>query len=134
MTRALNGLGYAAFFGRGLEQNYTEALHYFERAAAPVGAGDADSAFNAGYMHEHGLGTPAVRGCAELRCIEPRRAVVLRCVTEHLRAGRTPRARGNGTWLVGGKGTLAACLLSAAWLHAARAGRSAGRRHTACCV
>lgn len=55
-TRALNGLGFIHFYGSGgLPENKTLALEYFERAAS--NKEDGDSVFNAGYCHEHGLGT-----------------------------------------------------------------------------
>ena len=44
------------YYGRGLPQNYTEALQSFARAAK---AGNSDGMYNAGLMHKEGRGTVA---------------------------------------------------------------------------
>jgi TPR repeat protein len=44
------------YYGRGLPQNYTEALQSFARAAK---AGNSDGMYNAGLMHKEGRGTAA---------------------------------------------------------------------------
>jgi TPR repeat protein len=55
-TRALNGLGYAYYFGQhGVEQNATLAFAHFARAAAQ--RTDSDSLFNAGRCLQTGVGT-----------------------------------------------------------------------------
>jgi TPR repeat protein len=54
--RALNGLGYAYFFGDAVEQNQTLAFEYFVKAASKES--DGDSLYNAGHCLENGLGTP----------------------------------------------------------------------------
>lgn len=53
-VRALNGLGFAYFYGRGVEKNLTKAFEYFTRAAEAKE--DGDSSFNAGMCLAEGLG------------------------------------------------------------------------------
>jgi len=55
VTTALNGLGYAYYYGNGVEKNFTKALFYFERCA--VADGDKEATFNAALMHRDGVGT-----------------------------------------------------------------------------
>ena len=46
-------LGSLYFAGEGVQQNYQQALHWFEQAAAQ---GDAIAAYNVGVLHDKGLG------------------------------------------------------------------------------
>lgn len=52
---ALNGLGYAYFYGNHLPQDLPKALGYFTEAAS-MGV-EGDSHYNTGYCHANGLGT-----------------------------------------------------------------------------
>lgn len=55
-TKALNGLGYAHYFGHhGVQQNFTRAFEYFQTAADQ--GTDSDSLFNAGRCLQTGTGT-----------------------------------------------------------------------------
>jgi TPR repeat protein len=53
-VRALNGLGYAYFFGGSLESNHTRAFELFDEAARMET--DGDSLFNAAHCLQNGLG------------------------------------------------------------------------------
>lgn len=57
LVRALNGLGYAYFLGRGTAANVTRARELFDRAAS-LGR-EPDSMFNAAILHLEGRGGPA---------------------------------------------------------------------------
>ena len=51
--RAYYNLGVMYMEGKGVKQDYVEAIHYFEKGAA---AGDIRAQNNLGYLYDHGLG------------------------------------------------------------------------------
>ena len=60
---ALNGLGYAYFFGNHLPQDLPRAFGYFREASASEAA-EGDSLFNAAHCLANGLGTERDEGAA----------------------------------------------------------------------
>jgi TPR repeat protein len=58
---ALQNLGSAYLYGKGVKQDYKKALDYLRQAAS---SGSADADVDLGYMYEFGLGTPIDRNAA----------------------------------------------------------------------